>query len=166
MSGSWPSRGSWTTCYDSSTMANSASTYRSRCDNKGGPTLMLASNSFSGRVYVSGAYTSKSLSTNGYAGDSGAFLFYLEGWPDTPPIKIPAKEPSASNHAIYNGNSGYGPTYGGNHDLRLMMGGSNCVVTIGHSYSYTGSLPSGCSSQNHLQWGQSLFVFERLAVFY
>ena len=169
MGGSWPSRGNWITCYDSKTQGMSSSTYHSGCDNKGGPTLMLASSIHQNREYVSGAYSHIYLGTSGYTGDANAFLFYLQGWPGTPPIKIPPKNPEAASHAVYNGNSGYCPTYGGNHDLRLLCNGGTTgtgYATIGHSFQCVNSaLPSGVGC-NLLQWGSSTFTFNRVKVMY
>ena len=106
----------WRSCYDSDVNANSAAAYHSGCDNKGGPTLLLVSNDYQGRTYLSGAYTTQALTTSGYNADSGAFFFYLQGWPDSSPIKIDSNS-NGVHYGIYNGNSNYGPTYGGGHDL-------------------------------------------------
>jgi hypothetical protein len=55
-------------------------------------------------------------------------------------------------------NNGYGPTFGGNHDLLICNNpqSSNCSVTIGHTYE----LPTGQSATNFLTGGQNFNVAE------
>ena len=64
-------------CYSGAVHGWSASTFHSRCDNKG-PTVTVARRSDNGRVF--GGYTSRSwVSSNGYAYDYDAFLWTFNG---------------------------------------------------------------------------------------
>ena len=84
-------------------------------------------------------------SGNKYQYDSKAFLFSLVNKPGWAPVKLPQTGRYSSNRAYsVRFGSGYGPTFGGGHDIHI----SNSASSNSHSYSnlgYTYSPPSGHS---------------------
>ena len=62
-------------------------------------------------------------------------------------------------HAIYR-NSGYGPTFGGGHDIYIKNSNSN--TGFGHSYS----VPSGVQKKNTILAGSYSFSPDEMEVFY
>jgi len=84
--------------------------FHNQCDNRG-PTVTILYNT---KNTVFGGYTSVSWHSNGdYSNDSKAFLFRLNYKGTVQPVQFPAK---TATNAIY-GESSYGPTFGGGHDL-------------------------------------------------
>lgn len=107
---------------------NSASTFHSLCNNKGA-TLSLIRNTNGFRC---GGFISKSWTSCGsYVHDTNAFLFSLD-----------YKEKYCINKDgtnAFNDNSGYGPTFGGGHDLYIANGCSGSTSNYcNFPYSYTG----------------------------
>ncbi|XP_073227546.1 uncharacterized protein [Porites lutea] len=136
----------WKCCWRASVDGWAASTFHSRCDNKG-PTVTIIR---VGGKYIFGAggpfggYTSLSWgdsSCPGYRYDSSAFLFSLVNKPGWAPVKLPAYR--YYDHAIYDCSS-YGPTFGGGHDIKIVdyaSSGSSSYTYLGHTYTP----PSGYS---------------------
>ena len=68
--------------------------------------------------YLFGGYTSVAwTSCNNYVADSKAFLFTLTNSHNIPPTKYPIQATTAQYST--NHNSGYGPTFGGGHDIHV-----------------------------------------------
>jgi len=59
-----------------------------------------------------------------------------------------------------NRNSGYGPTFGGGHDICIKN--SNSYTSFGHSYS----VPSGVQKENTILAGSYSFSPDEMEVFY
>jgi len=119
--------GNWKLCYQKSVHGGNSGTYHSRCNNKGA--LVTVVKTDQGRVI--GSYASKSqTSNNNYFSDSTAFLFSL-----TNNFKhLPTNRHGAQNmHASYS-NNGYGPTFGGGHDLYINGAFSSGYCNIGYTY--------------------------------
>ncbi|KXJ08414.1 hypothetical protein AC249_AIPGENE11243 [Exaiptasia diaphana] len=83
--------------------------------------------------------------SSSYAYSTKAFLFSLYNTHGYSPIKLPAVQ----NHqyAIYRG-SGYGPTFGGGHDMYI----SNHASSYGgaYFYVYTYKAPPACSYEKEM----------------
>ncbi|VDI11098.1 Hypothetical predicted protein [Mytilus galloprovincialis] len=112
-----------------------ATTFHSKCNNKGATVTVLYNTN--GSVY--GGYTSVAWrSTGAYSIDNKAFLFrlYLNG--TAKPVQFPVTVPG---HAI-NDNPNYGPTFGGGHDLYTFNG---TVTHDGTCYPLNGSANFGNS---------------------
>jgi len=108
--------------------------FHAKCDNKG-PTLMVIRSTGG---YIFGGYTSQSWDSSGvYKIAPGSFLFTITNPNSIPPTKYLLTNESHAN-AIYCG-QGYGPTFGGGHDLHISnnSNGSNCSVAFPSSYRDT-----------------------------
>ena len=105
--------------------------FHNKCDNQG-PTICLFKNE-KGNIF--GAYASISQTSNtGYYNANGSFLFTLTNIHGTAPTKYPNTQ--NYGQAVYH-NSGYGPTFGGNHDLyisRNCLNDTNSYCSLGYSY--------------------------------
>ncbi|CAH3185861.1 unnamed protein product, partial [Porites lobata] len=132
----------WKRCWRASVDGWAASTFHSRCDNKG-PTVTIIR---VGGKYIFGGYTSLSWgkSCRGYRYDSQAFIFSLINKPGWAPVKLPQTgQYSSYRHSIYDCSS-YGPTFGGGHDIIICdyaSSSSSSYTYPGHTYS----APSGYS---------------------
>jgi hypothetical protein len=112
--------------YQASKDGDSASTFHSRCDSKG-PTVVIVE-STAGNMF--GGFTDQAWSSSaGYSSSTTAFLFQLR-----PDMKRYNKHSSSSSNAIYR-NSGYGPTFGGGHDLHI----SSSCTSVTTSYTNGGN---------------------------
>lgn len=109
-----------------------AKAFHEKCDNKGA-TLMVAKLTDSQKII--GGYNPLSWSCSGqYSATNDSFLFQLD--PNDLVSALLARVHSGMNaNAIYN-KSGYGPTFGGGHDLRSADG--TTWVSITHSYPNMG----------------------------
>ena len=76
-------------------------------------------------------------SASAYINAAGCFLFLVENPHGDAPTCFEYKE---DGKAMY-GNSEYGPTFGGGHDLRITSDGSSSAT--GFPYSYTDTLGRG-----------------------
>ena len=105
--------------------------FHNKCNNQGS-TICLCKNE-KGNIF--GAYASIGWTSNGsFYSANGSFLFTLTNIYDISPTKYPNTQ--NLNHAVYH-NSGYGPTFGGNHDLYISsnyLNNSDSYCTLGHSY--------------------------------
>jgi len=105
--------------------------FHNKCDNQG-PTICLCKNE-KGNIF--GGYASISWTSDGsYYSANGSFLFTLTNNNGIAPTKYPnTNNPS---WAVYH-NSGYGPTFGGNHDLYISndyLNNKNSYCSLGYSY--------------------------------
>jgi hypothetical protein len=92
-----------------------ARTFHQKCDNQG-PTVTVLYNQ-QGSVY--GGYTSYTWeTTDGYYDDLNAFLYQLHFNKSPTARKFPSKN---NGYGIYK-NGGYGPTFGGNHNVCAFTG--------------------------------------------
>lgn len=116
-----------------------ATTFHTLCNNKG-PTVTIIYNT-NNSVY--GGYTSVSwASTEGWRTDGQAFLFRLYQNGNWKPVQLPVME---SSQSIYD-NSGYGPTFGTNHDLSSF---TSAVAWNGTYFDLDGYVsPGGAYSAN------------------
>ena len=106
--------------------------FHNKCDNKG-PTICLCQNE-KGNIF--GAYSSISWTSDGnyHAAANGSFLFTLTNIHNTVPTKYPNTQ--NYNYAVYH-DSGYGPTFGGNHDLYISnnyLNNNSSYCSLGYSY--------------------------------
>ncbi|CAG2238099.1 unnamed protein product [Mytilus edulis] len=139
-----------------------ATKFHTLCDNKG-PTVTIIYN-INNSVY--GGYTSLSWDSSGsYRSDGHAFLFRLYQNGDWKPVQLPVSSPT---YSIYD-NPGYGPTFGGNHDLLSFTstvassGGYfelNGYVNPGHSYSANGETTESITNGSNQAKDIEVFLIE------
>ena len=105
--------------------------FHNKCDNQG-PTLCLCKNE-KGNIF--GGYASISWTSDGnYHSANGSFLFTLTNIHGIVPTKYPNTQ--SYDHAVYH-YSGYGPTFGGNHDLYISsnyLNNNSSYCCFGSSY--------------------------------
>ena len=96
----------------------------------------------------------------GYTKSTESFLFSLVNTKDLPPTKMPLRE-GKENNAIYLQN-GYGPTFGGGHDLFICNApnANNCTAKLNNSYE----CPAGENAVNFLT-GTETFRVDEMEVF-
>ena len=106
--------------------------FHNKCDNQGS-TICLCKNE-KGNIFGAYASIGWTSSSGNYYSANGSFLFTLTNIYDISPTKYPNTQ--NLNHAVYH-NSGYGPTFGGNHDLLISsnyLNNSDSYCTLGYSY--------------------------------
>lgn len=118
----------------------SAPTFHQKCDGQGATVTVL----YNTNNTIYGGYLSQSWhSNNGYINDPDAFLFRLQYNGSNNPLKFPVDDGSNAGY----GQSGYGPTFGGGHDIQTFNGtiansGSvfslNGYFGLGNSYNLNG----------------------------
>ena len=105
--------------------------FHNKCDNQG-PTICLCKNE---KDNIFGAYASTSWTSNaGYCSANGSFLFTLTNIHGIAPTKYPNTQ--NYGYAVYH-DQGYGPTFGGNHDLYICnnyFNDNSSYATLGYSY--------------------------------
>ena len=72
------------------------------------------------------------------------------------------------DHAIY-GNSNYGPTFGGGHDINIVNGAgsnTNSYANLGHSYVQVAGYKYSASDTRNLLAGSYKFQPHEVEVFY
>ena len=85
-------------------------------------------------------------SSDKYQYDSKAFLFSLANKPGWAPVKLPQTGRYSSDRAYsVRFGSGYGPTFGGGHDIHI----SNSASSNSHSYSNLGNTYSAPSEYSY-----------------
>ena len=119
------------TLFVASKDGDAASKFHSACDKKG-PTIVIVETT-TGNVF--GGYTDLSWGTSSgaYVKSSNTFLFRLR--PSTKRYDIKAGK---EGNAMYT-NSGYGPTFGGGHDLYIVssaLSSTSSYTNGGHSYVF------------------------------
>ena len=100
---------------------------------------------------------------NGYRATSKSFIFSLVDKEGLAPFKSMVKQASSS-YAIY-GQSSYGPTFGGGHDIYIANNANQntgSYTNFGHSYS----LPNGVTDQYTILAGTRSFSPHQVEVFY
>jgi len=133
-----------------------ATAFHSACDNKGATLTVIKSGS---GQYIFGGYNPESWHTSGSYVSSGCWLFSLDN-----PSHTPLKMTQSNSNGAYCG-SGYGPTFGGGHDLHInssMQSTSN--YSSPSSFTSMASGYSGYFSNSTLAGGYN-FVVEELEVF-
>ena len=100
------------------------------------------------------------LGSTGYKRAPGSFLFSLVNPSGLPPTKIPLKAGQEGN-AIYC-NSGYGLTFGGNHDLYIPCSPNSNNGYVNLSYAY--QCPAG-QNNNTIFTGNRNFLVNEMEVF-
>ena len=126
----WTGRNKIELLYRGTRDGSGCNEFHNKCDNQG-PLLILCQNE-KGNIF--GAYSSISwTSDNGNHAANGSFLFTLTNINNTAPTKFP----NTQNYdwAVYH-YSGYGPTFGGNHDLYICNDylNNNSYCSLGYSY--------------------------------
>ncbi len=114
--------------YKASRDGFTASAFHSRCDEKANTVTIIKTNS----NYVFGGYTTAKwgANNNSWISDSSAFIFSLRRNGTSNNHKLPIIR---AEHAIY-GVPGYGPTFGGGHDIYIK---DRSDIQVG-SYSNSG----------------------------
>ncbi|KXJ11971.1 hypothetical protein AC249_AIPGENE14173 [Exaiptasia diaphana] len=115
------------------------------------------------RVYSYKAPPGCSYGSNTRASSTKAFLFSLYNTRGYSPVKLPVVRDH--EYAIYR-YSGYGPTFGGGHDMYISNQASSNTGSYFRVYSY--KAPPGCSYGNHCSFytGNSNFKPSNVEVFY
>ena len=99
--------------------------------------------------------------SSSYGSTSNAFIFSLRNKEGLGPFKSMVTSPS---RAIY-GISGYGPTFGGGHDISIYDNGNSntySYTNFGHSYP----VPSGVQDKKTILAGTYNFTPDEVDVFY
>jgi hypothetical protein len=150
---SWIGRSvQWITRYRGSRDGSSSSSFHARCDHVG-PTITIVRSS---NGYLFGGYNPNSWScSQGYQSGGGSFLFTLTNPNSQSPTALYNVK---SGNGPYD-NSGYGPTWGGGHDLHIGNGWSGSYSNLSHSYND----PTG--SGNNLFTGSRNFGVSEIEVF-
>ena len=145
----------WKRCYSKTVNGASSGTFHSLCDNKGPTFTIVKANT--GMVF--GGYTSVSWnSSSSYATDANAFLFSLDR-----NEKAPAQ--SGGPNAIYR-NSGYGPTFGGGHDLYINGSMNGGYTYFGYNYVCPVGGAGSSNCQNWLAGNYSSWSITDMEVYY
>ncbi|XP_028405660.1 neurogenic locus notch homolog protein 1-like [Dendronephthya gigantea] len=121
---------SWRLCYRATENGFAATSFHAKCDAKQ-PTVTLVR---TGR-YIFGAYSDQPFGGSAaYKSSSRAFIFSFVNKDNLPPFKSPVYR--HNQHAIYT-NPGYGPTFGGGHDIHisnLANANTGSYANLGHTY--------------------------------
>jgi len=135
--------------YQASKDGSHATYFHQRCDSKGATVVIVETTA--GNVF--GGYTDQSWSSSsGYRSSSISFLFQLR------PAMKRYNNKGGNYHATYS-NSGYGPTFGGGHDLHIS---TNCLL---YATSYTNGGHSYYISNNYeMNGGERWFRVQDYAV--
>ncbi|XP_032224429.1 uncharacterized protein LOC5500053 [Nematostella vectensis] len=148
----------WRLCYRAGSHGWAASTFHSYCNNMG-PTVTIVKTS----SYIFGGYTDQSWTgCNCWKSSSKSFMFTIYNTFGYKPAKLPLRY-SPHGHAIYD-NYGYGPTFGGGHDLYI----TNYPDRNTNSYSsHTYDRPRWCTSDScDVLAGSTSFYLSDIEVFY
>ena len=120
----------------------SAQTFHQKCDGQG-PTVTVLCNT---SKTIFGGYLTHSWNSDGsHIKDPSAFLFRLQYNGSYNPVVCPVSQAATAGY----GNSCYGPTFGGGHDIKTFTGTINKsygdyftlngdVSKLGHSYDLKG----------------------------
>lgn len=151
----------WKLCYRATDHGWSSSTFHSQC-NSLGPSVTFI------RVgeYIFGGYTDQNWhSGSSYTDSTWSFIFSFKNRYGLEPFKLHVKN---SGNAIY-GKNGYGPTFGGGHDIYIAnSAGSNrnSYCNLGHSYVQPAGYIKSASDTKSLLAGSYNFQPQELEVFY
>ncbi|XP_068762572.1 hemicentin-2-like isoform X2 [Montipora capricornis] len=124
-----PSRSRFVRCWRAKTDGWAASTFHRNCDGKGPTVTIIKVGS-----YIFGGYTDISWSSSScdWASSSKSFIYSLYNINGYAPVKLQVKS-REQGYAIYRC-SGYGPTFGGGHDIYI----SNNAASSRHSHTHCG----------------------------
>ena len=125
----------------------SASSFHTRCDGRANTVTIIKTDS----NFVFGGFTAAAWkSDNTYSSDSTAFIFSLRRNGAITNYKLRFE---SSDYAIY-GDSSYGPTFGGGHDIYICDQSNIYPWSYSEIYSYTPpTYPSGSNSRTFLTGG-------------
>ena len=104
-------------------------------------------------------------SDGSYTDSTHSFLFSFKNRYGLDPFKLHIKY---SEHAIY-GNNGYGPTFGGGHDISIAdnaVSNTNSYTNLGYSYVQLAGYKYGDSNTKNLLAGSYNFQPHEVEVFY
>jgi len=133
-----PSRSRFVRCWHAKTDGWAASTFHTKCGNKGPTVTIIKVNN-----YIFGGYTDVSWSSpspSSYASSSQSFIYSLHNINGYAPAKQQIK--TAFKQYAIDRRSNYGPTFGGGHDIHI----SNNAASNKQSYTSCGNtypLPPG-----------------------
>ena len=121
----------WTLLYQATRDGFEANTFHNMCDGQGPTLVVLRSNG-----YLFGGFTPAPWSRSGaYVSNASTFLFTLTNPHNIQPTKLAANV-SVPNHTYCH--AGYGPTFGGGHDLYVQNGsgkaGTQATSNFPHSF--------------------------------
>ncbi|XP_068673418.1 uncharacterized protein [Montipora foliosa] len=131
-----PSRSRFVRCWRAKTDGWAASTFHGNCDGKGPTVTIIKVGS-----YIFGGYTDVSWSSScAYASSNKSLIYSLYNINGYAPVKLQVKS-GWQSRAIYRC-SGYGPTFGGGHDINIVNNAaSNRISNTFCGWSYP--LPPG-----------------------
>ncbi|CDW81728.1 UNKNOWN [Stylonychia lemnae] len=145
-----------TLCYRASQNGFTAQQFHTACDFKG-PTITIIK-ATTGKI--GGGYTSQSWkSVNNYVVDKEAFLFSADN-------QVQILSEGGSN-AIYD-NNGYGPTFGGGHDLHVATGSNanqNSYTNLGYNYKRSNIVYQSNEAKTYL-FGAYNYITSEIEVYY
>ena len=104
-------------------------------------------------------------SSSSYTDSTYSFIFSFKNRYGLEPFSLYVKK---SDDAIY-GNSGYGPTFGGGHDIYIAddaASNTNSYTNLGHSYVQLAGYKYGASDTRSLLAGSYNFQPQEVEVFY
>ena len=152
----------WNLCYRASRDGWTAQDFHRYCDNKG-PTVVLVKVS----NYIFGGYTDENWQATGkYKRSHAPFLFSLRNKDNLAPFIANIKQ-GQDNQAIYC-SSGYGPTFGGGHDLHICsnpQANQSSSSNFGNTYQPPPGYVYGSEQANNLLAGQNQFLATEIEVF-
>ncbi len=132
--------------YSATIDGDDSNTFHNLCDNVG-PTLVLVKTT---NNQIFGGYTKENWkSTQNYKNDTNAFIFSLNK---------KAKANSSNGNSIYC-NTGYGPTFGGGHDLYISSG------CLNNNSSYNNTNNTYKIGGNYFLAGQNNFICKEVEVY-
>ena len=100
---------------------------------------------------------------------SKAFLFSLVNKPGWAPVKLPQTGKYSSSRYSINSCPGYGPTFGGGHDINIKnhtSSNTNSYSNLGHTYSPPSGHSYGSSFTKSFLAGSYKFQPNEIEVFY
>jgi hypothetical protein len=148
----------WKLIYKATKDGFSSSEFHKRCDNKGGTVSVIKS--ANGNIF--GGYCPLSWNTSAnYQFSMDSFIFSLVNGKNKP---MQFKQTTINGQNSIYGNSGYGPTFGGGHDLCIQNNSNqnnNSYSNFGHSFdsNSVGSY-STISAQNFLAGNYTFTTLE------
>lgn len=149
-------------CYRASRHGFTSQTFHSLCDHRG-PTVTLVRAGY----YIFGGFTDQPWGgSSRYIRSTNSFLFSFRNKYNLRPFKAPVYR--NHNNAIYT-NPGYGPTFGGGHDLYIRSDGNTktgSYTNFGHTYRPPSGYGYGTSNTKALLAGNYNFQPSEIEVFY
>ncbi|XP_068749060.1 uncharacterized protein [Montipora capricornis] len=147
----------WILCWRGSRDGWASSTFHSLCNGKGPTVTVIKVNQ-----NIFGGYASISWDNSAsYKNDPNAFLFSLENQINNPQ-RLTQQNPN-DGHSVYS-NNGYGPTFGGGHDLYVENNAKGRTGSYTNIHNYR--KPSGTSSYNTFLAGKYNFDPSEIETFY